>query len=78
MECEPLNKGFSYKILTYFVHLKMTKDFKIDLGNKKRIDTSLEQKRSISILLGAGFSVPQGYPTGKMVNESMQKFDDFL
>jgi hypothetical protein len=56
----------------------MTKDFKIDLGNKKRIDTSLEQKRSISILLGAGFSVPQGYPTGKMVNESMQKFDDFL
>jgi hypothetical protein BACCOPRO_01635 len=54
----------------------MTKDLKKELQDNN-IGSPLEKRLSVSILLGAGFSVPQGYPTGKIVNELMQKFDDF-
>lgn len=37
----------------------------------------LAERKSVSLLLGAGFSVPKGYPTGKKVNESLLNFDDF-
>ena len=33
-------------------------------------------KKSISFLLGAGFSAPKGYPIGKKLNEELLNFDD--
>lgn len=33
-------------------------------------------RKSISILLGAGFSAPMGYPIGNSLNEHLQNFDD--
>ncbi|MBP5423160.1 MAG: SIR2 family protein [Paludibacteraceae bacterium] len=47
----------------------------IDLGDNTQ-SIPLENRKSISILLGAGFSVPMGYPTGNKMNNSLQNFDD--
>ena len=33
-------------------------------------------KKSVSFLLGAGFSAPKGYPIGKKLNEELLNFDD--
>lgn len=34
------------------------------------------RKKSISFLLGAGFSAPKGYPIGNKLNEELLNFDD--
>lgn len=49
----------------------------LDLGNTTEYELPFDGRKSISILLGAGFSVPKGYPTGKVVNESLENFDQF-
>lgn len=51
-------------------------DVPIDLGVSKK-ETPLGERKSISFLLGAGFSVPKGYPTGKDVNDALENFDQF-
>ena len=38
--------------------------------------TSINQRKSISLLLGAGFSAPMGYPIGNDLNERLLNFDD--
>jgi hypothetical protein len=35
-------------------------------------------RKSISILLGAGFSAPKGYPIGNDMNEGLLHFDDSM
>lgn len=47
----------------------------IDFGEDTQ-SIPLENRKSISILLGAGFSVPMGYPTGRKLNQSLLNFDD--
>ena len=49
----------------------------LDLGDGYSREQPLAGRNSVSILLGAGFSVPKGYPTGKVVNESLENFDQF-
>ncbi len=48
----------------------------IDWGDNTR-SIPLENRKSISILLAAGFSVPMGYPTGNKMNEYLQDFDKY-
>lgn len=55
----------------------MKKDWDIDLGGNAESFIPYEKRKSVSILLGAGFSVPKGYPTGNEVNEAIQNFDQF-
>ena len=43
----------------------------LDLGDDKKQTLPLAGRKSVSILLGAGFSVPSGYPTGGKVNEAL-------
>lgn len=47
----------------------------IDFGDETPKDTPLDSRPSIAIILGAGFSVPLGYPIGNDVNKSLKKFD---
>ena len=49
----------------------------LNLGDNTEYELPFDGRKSISILLGAGFSVPKGYPTGKVVNESLENFDQF-
>ena len=49
----------------------------IDLGYTYTKHIPLNKRRSISILLGAGFSVPKGYPTAKQLNEELVNFGNF-
>ena len=49
----------------------------IDLGENSKKELPLDGRKSISILLGAGFSVPKGYPTGVKVNNSLLNFDQY-
>ena len=42
---------------------------------EKNYFVSLKNRPSISLLLGAGFSVPMGYPTAEMVNKKLIGFD---
>lgn len=51
------------------------KNWDIDLGNSNN-EVPLYGRRSISILLGAGFSVPMGYPIGETLNNGLLNFDD--
>jgi hypothetical protein len=51
---------------------------KIDFGDERNIETPLYQRKSISMLLGAGFSAPMGYPVGNGLNEELLNFDDNL
>lgn len=48
----------------------------IDLDNKMEQELPLTGRKSISILLGAGFSAPMGYPVGNKLNKSLLNFDD--
>ena len=50
-------------------------DWKIDLGDSYSPSIPLEGRESISIQLGAGFSVPKGYPTGDRLNKEILEFD---
>lgn len=47
----------------------------IDLGEDYNV-ISLSKRRTISILLGAGFSAPMGYPIGDKMNKGLLNFDD--
>lgn len=48
----------------------------IDLGDNKQKEQPLLRKKSISLLLGAGFSAPKGYPVGSDMNNGLLNFDD--
>lgn len=48
----------------------------IDLGEEEH-ELPLAGRKSISFLLGAGFSVPSGYPTGGKVNEALLNFNQY-
>ena len=47
----------------------------IDLGFNNITETPLPERKSISILLGAGFSAPMGYPIGNELNEKLLNFE---
>ena len=49
-------------------------DVPIDLGVSKK-ETPLGERKSISFLLGAGFSVHKGYPTGKDVTLCVMNYN---
>lgn len=46
----------------------------LDLGEEFPDIKPLEQRESVTFLLGAGFSIPMGYPTGAAVNKSILDF----
>ena len=46
----------------------------IDLGIEPE-NRNFDQKESVAFLLGAGFSIPMGYPTGSEVNKGILHFD---
>lgn len=48
----------------------------IDLGDEQIKEMPLAGRKSISILLGAGFSAPKGYPIGNGMNNGLLHFDD--
>lgn len=48
----------------------------IDLGDNKQEEQLLVKNKSISFLLGAGFSAPKGYPIGNGMNNGLLNFDD--
>ena len=45
-------------------------------GDAEEKDIPLSGRKSISILLRAGFSAPIGYPIGNDINEKLLSFDD--
>ena len=49
--------------------------WQIDLDDED-IEIPIEGRKSISILLGAGFSAPKGYPIGNDMNEGLLHFND--
>ena len=49
----------------------------LDLGNDKDF-IPFERRKSISILLGAGFSAPMGYPIGNELNDGLLNFDETI
>ena len=49
----------------------------LDLGDDKEQVFPLDGRFSVSVLLGAGFSVPSGYPTGRKVNEALLNFSQY-
>ena len=42
----------------------------IDFGEEKN-EQPLAGRRSVSLLLGAGFSAPMGYPIGNVMNDGL-------
>lgn len=46
-----------------------------DLGDTPEENKPMDQRESIALLLGAGFSIPMGYPTGTMVNSGILNFN---
>lgn len=53
----------------------MKKD--IDLGYEIP-EKPLTGRKHISILIGAGFSAPQGYPIGNTLNENILDFENIM
>ena len=49
---------------------------RIDFGDGHKEVKPFDQRESIAFLLGAGFSIPMGYPTGGAVNNGILKFDE--
>ena len=49
--------------------------WKLDLGDEVSEKKPLGGRPTISILIGAGFSVPMGYPIGNRVNDILSNFD---
>ena len=47
----------------------------IDLGEEEN-EHPLARRKSISLLLGASFSAPMGYPIGNEMNDRLLNFDD--
>ena len=52
------------------------KNWDIDLGDEQIKEIPLAERKSISILLGAGFSAPKGFPIGNEMNNGLLNFDD--
>ena len=52
------------------------KKWDIDLEDEQIKETPLAGRKSISILLGAGFSAPKGYPIGNGMNNGLLNFGD--
>lgn len=52
------------------------KNLDIDIDYEQVKEASLVGRKSISILLGAGFSAPKGYPIGNGMNNGLLNFDD--
>ena len=48
----------------------------IDFGDDIDSELPLVGRRSVSILLGAGFSAPMGYPIGNDMNNGLLNFDE--
>lgn len=48
----------------------------LDLGDEHKEIKPFDRRESIAFLLGAGFSIPMGYPTGGAVNNGILKFDE--
>ena len=48
----------------------------IDFGDSKEKEQPIEGRNSVSIILGAGFSAPMGYPIGNDMNNGLLNFDD--
>jgi hypothetical protein len=48
----------------------------LDLGEERKEERQVEQRDSVAFLLGAGFSIPMGYPTGSAVNSGILDFDN--
>ena len=48
----------------------------IDFREENKPFIPLENRKSVSLLLGAGFSAPMGYPIGNQVNDRLQNFED--
>lgn len=48
----------------------------LNLGDEYNEVKPFDQRESIAFLLGAGFSIPMGYPTGGAVNNGILKFDE--
>lgn len=48
---------------------------RIDLGEEEN-ELPLAGRKSVSLLLGAGFSAPMGYPIGNDMNDGLLNFDD--
>ena len=49
----------------------------IDFGYTDTKYNPLNRRNSIALLLGAGFSVPKGYPTANQLNKQFVEFDKF-
>lgn len=52
------------------------KSVELDLGYEEQATVPLTGRKSISILIGAGFSAPKGYPIGNQMNNWLLNFDD--
>ena len=52
------------------------KNWDVDLGDEQIKEIPLAGRKSISFLLGAGFSAPKGYPIGNDMNNRLLNFDD--
>lgn len=48
----------------------------LDFGDDNNEGKSIDQRESVAFLLGAGFSIPMGYPTGNAVNKGILDFDN--
>lgn len=48
----------------------------LDLGDDSKEVKPIDQRKSVAFLLGAGFSIPMGYPTGSAVNKGILNFDE--
>lgn len=57
-------------------YFKIKKRINIDLGDNLEQELPLSSRKSVSILLGAGFSAPMGYPIGNDMNKRLLNFDD--
>ena len=48
----------------------------LDFGLEPQMIKPIDQRESVAFLLGAGFSIPMGYPTGSAVNKGILNFDE--
>ena len=49
----------------------------LDLGDEVVIPIPFSERKSISLLLGAGFSAPKGYPVGNTVNKKLLEYHTY-
>lgn len=47
----------------------------MDFGFEPKVVSNFDQRNSVAFLLGAGFSIPMGYPKGSDVNKGILDFD---